>query len=113
MLSHAWVLDDLKKTYPEAIIYRTKDECVNEFCSLAFAEEWVDTDPIEVEVPRIGEDGQPVKNENGSFLKDKIVEPGPQKLVSVGNTYTLDGEQVAVRDKMGNVLRSFAVEEVT
>lgn len=86
------MIDVLRDQFPDATIYRSVTECVNEFCALAFAQKWVSH-----EIEKI--------DENGETVTETISELEP-----AGNTFELDGLTAIVRDKMGAVLGSFEME---
>lgn len=83
----------LTAEYPDATIFRSVEICHNEFGALAFAKEWVQT----------GE--QTIEREDGTTTTQPIYE-----LRSVGNTHALEGDELVVRDKMGDVIGTFAME---
>lgn len=90
--SDLFMIDVLRDQFPGATIYRSVDECVGEFCALAFAQKWVSHQVNKT-------------NDEGMEYTETFSELEP-----AGNTFELNGLTAIVRDKMGAVLGSFEME---
>lgn len=89
----------LSAQFPDAVIYRSKTVCHNEFGAAAYVKEWVQDG--EREVITTDAEGNEVKT----------IEP-IMVLNRVENPYTIEDGRLVVRDMMGAELISFPMEVV-
>jgi hypothetical protein len=98
-LSSIDLLPTLLPKFKDAVIYRTKEECHNEFGALAFAQNW----------EQAGEREEIVIDDEGN---ETIIKHPIMVLKSAENTYAVEGSNVVVRDKLKAELGRFELEKV-
>jgi hypothetical protein len=98
-LSSYDLLPILLPKFKDSTIYRTKEECHNEFGALAFAQNW----------EQAGEQEEIVIDDEGN---ETIIKHPIMVLKSAENTYAVEGSNVVVRDKLGAELGRFELEKV-
>lgn len=101
----------LLSRYPKARIFKSVEECHNEFGALAFAEEWVDGELTKEQRPKIDESGELVLDSDNNPIMEEVEVP-TKKLQSAGNTWEFIEPNVVVKDKNGDILATFLFEEV-